>query len=141
MKIAAVTDDGTTISRHFGQAHYYVILTLEDEQVVARQQVEKPAHHHGHGHQHDHQPGQVHLHDEHDHGDHEHGPDQAVRHADMFAPLQECDILLTRGMGRGAHIGLLQIGVQPIITEIATIDEAVAAVIDGSIIDHPEKLH
>lgn len=138
MKIAAVTDDGNIISRHFGRAKYYVILTVEDGQITAREQVEKAAHHghhHGHGHH-------VHLHDDHEHEhQHENGHDEAIRHADMFTPLQDCDVLLTRGMGRGAHIGLTQIGVQPIITDVASIEAAAQAVIDGTIVDHPEKLH
>ena len=29
MKIAAITDDGTTISQHFGRAPYYVVVTVE----------------------------------------------------------------------------------------------------------------
>jgi predicted Fe-Mo cluster-binding NifX family protein len=141
MKIAVVTDDGNTIHRHFGRAKFYVMVTVEDGQITAREQVEKAGHHnHGGGH------GEVHLHDDHDH-DHDHegghgfGQGAAQRHADMFAPLAGCDVLLSRGMGRGAHAGLTQIGVKPIITDIATIDEAVAAVINNTIVDHPEKLH
>lgn len=143
MKIAAVTDDGITISRHFGRAKYYVILTVEEGQIIAREQVVKAAHHgHHHHHHHGHDHNQVHLHDDHDHEHNdEHGEDEAARHADMFTPLQGCDVLLARGMGFGAHIGLNQIGVQPIITEIASIEEAAQAVMNGSIVDHPEKLH
>jgi predicted Fe-Mo cluster-binding NifX family protein len=44
-------------------------------------------------------------------------------------------------MGQGAYMGLEQMGVRPILTEIKTIDEAVQAVIDESIEDHPERLH
>lgn len=129
MKIAVVTDDTITISRHFGRAKHYLVVTVKDSNIVARQHVEKPVHHYS----------DVHLHDDHAHG--EHGQDETARHAEMFAPLQGCDIVLTRGMGRGAYIGLKQIGVQPIITDIASIEEAIAAVINGTIVDHPEMLH
>jgi hypothetical protein len=44
-------------------------------------------------------------------------------------------------MGRGAHVSLTRAGIRPIITDIAGIEAAVQAVIDGTIIDHPEKLH
>jgi predicted Fe-Mo cluster-binding NifX family protein len=31
MKIAAITDDGKTISQHFGRAAYYMVLLLKME--------------------------------------------------------------------------------------------------------------
>ena len=34
MKIAAVSDDGTTISQHFGRAPFYVVVTVEDGRIV-----------------------------------------------------------------------------------------------------------
>jgi predicted DNA-binding protein (UPF0251 family) len=46
MKIAFISDDGKTISRHFGRAAYYVVLTIEDGKVVRRDQLPKL----GHGH-------------------------------------------------------------------------------------------
>ena len=30
MKIAAITEDGTTISQHFGRAPLYLVVTVED---------------------------------------------------------------------------------------------------------------
>jgi len=38
MKIAVISDDGKTISRHFGRAPYYLVLTVEDGKIVAREQ-------------------------------------------------------------------------------------------------------
>ena len=35
-KIAAITDDGKTISQHFGRAAYYLVATLKTGQIVAR---------------------------------------------------------------------------------------------------------
>jgi predicted Fe-Mo cluster-binding NifX family protein len=59
----------------------------------------------------------------------------------MFDTITDCQIVLARGMGQGAYMGLEQMGVRPILTEIKMIDEAVQAVVDGSIEDHPERLH
>ena len=59
----------------------------------------------------------------------------------MFATINDCQILLARGMGQGAYNGLQQMGIQPIITDIPEIEKAVQAVIDESIEDHPERLH
>ncbi|MEZ4519318.1 MAG: NifB/NifX family molybdenum-iron cluster-binding protein [Chloroflexota bacterium] len=36
-KIAFPTDDGQTISRHFGRAARFLVLTVEDGQVVVRE--------------------------------------------------------------------------------------------------------
>ena len=41
MKIAAVSDDGTTISQHFGRAPFYVIITVEKDKIVAREKRDK----------------------------------------------------------------------------------------------------
>ena len=35
MKIAAITDDGQTISMHFGRAQYYLICTVENGEITA----------------------------------------------------------------------------------------------------------
>ena len=37
MKVAIVTDDGTTVSQHFGMARYYAVLTVKGQQVVGRE--------------------------------------------------------------------------------------------------------
>ena len=34
MKIAAITDDGKTISQHFGRAPYYVVVTVEEGKIA-----------------------------------------------------------------------------------------------------------
>ncbi len=37
MKIALITDDGKSISQHFGRAPYYLVVTLEDGKEVNRE--------------------------------------------------------------------------------------------------------
>ena len=44
MKIAAVSEDGVTISQHFGRAPFYVVLTIEDGKIVARETRDKMGH-------------------------------------------------------------------------------------------------
>ena len=41
MKIAAVSDDGVTISQHFGRAPFYVIITVEGDKVISKEKREK----------------------------------------------------------------------------------------------------
>lgn len=145
MKIAVVTEDQRKISGHFGRAPMYMVYTVEDGQIVNKEAVAKPAHHHGsHGHgtiQQIDMPGE-HDH-EHEHGhDHGHtGPEADAKHAGMLAPIADCDVLIARGMGRGAWMSLEAAGVEPVITNIHDIEEAVQAYIDGTITNHVEKLH
>ena len=41
MKIAAVSEDGMTISQHFGRAPFYVVVTVEDGKIVSREKRDK----------------------------------------------------------------------------------------------------
>jgi predicted Fe-Mo cluster-binding NifX family protein len=140
-KIAAVTDDGQTISAHFGRAIKYAVLTVKDGQITRSELRDKANHQDFHqersGHQeievqpsgHKHEPGRG------------HGRHTAEKHRRMFEAIPDCQILLARGMGQGAYRGLEQIGIRPILTDIKEIEVAAQAVIDGSIKDHPERLH
>jgi predicted Fe-Mo cluster-binding NifX family protein len=130
MKIAAVTEDGVTISQHFGRAPYYVVLTVEDGQVVGREQREKVAHGRG-------ADGHVHVEGQ------AHGFDAASQdtHGRMAAPIADCQVLLARGMGMGAYESLQQAGIRPVITTIGNVEEAALQAANGTIVDHQERLH
>lgn len=131
MKIAAITEDGITISQHFGRAPYYAVLTVENGEIVKREMRDKLGHAHFVG--------------EEEHTDasgrHGFGPGAEDRHARMAAAIADCQVLLCRGMGWGAHESMKQAGITPIVTDIAEIDVAVQAYLDGTIIDHREFLH
>ncbi len=127
MKIAAVTDDGKTISLHFGRAQNYMVCTVEDGQITGMELREKVSHHHA-------------AH-EHDHGQHEHGAGAEDKHNQMLASIMDCEALLARGMGRGAYLALQTANIKPIVTDIPSIKDAVRAYIQGDIVDHTEKLH
>jgi predicted Fe-Mo cluster-binding NifX family protein len=153
VKIAAVTDDGKTISMHFGRARYYSVITVEDGKVVSQEMREKAGHHnlaHTHSHDHDHDHDHDHEHEHgHEHGNghghneqgHGFGKGAADRHAQMIAAITDCEAVLVRGMGRGAYLAIEQAKITPIVTDIATIDDAVQAYLNGDIIDHTERLH
>jgi len=44
MKIACITDDGQTISQHFGRASHYMVVTVEQGQIVDHEMREKRMH-------------------------------------------------------------------------------------------------
>lgn len=131
MKIAAISDDGVTISRHFGRAQYYVVATVEDGKVLSKETRPKAGHHSFN--EQDHHAG---------HGE-QHGYDAASqsKHAQMASTCDDCQVLLAGGMGWGAYDSLKGYGIEPIITDIANIDEAVQAYLDGAIENLMERLH
>lgn len=59
----------------------------------------------------------------------------------MMETIANCQILLARGMGSGAYKTLKQVGLEPILTDIQTIDEVIHACLQGNLADHPERLH
>ena len=126
-KIAFATDDGTTISAHFGRANFYEVVDVQNGKVVGRGKREKSSHHHQHNHH-------VHTNGE-DHQSHE------ERHLQMTQSIQDCDYVVARGMGYGMYNHLNALGKTAIITTISDIDSAAIEIIDGSIQNHVEKLH
>lgn len=132
MKIAAITDDGQTISKHFGRAAHYLVVTVEDDEIVNRELREKLGHAHFSHESHDHH---------HSDAPHGMGPRAAHRHARMAEAIQDCEALLCGGMGYGAYESLRERGIRPIVTDIDNIDDAVQAYIEGRIEDHWHLLH
>jgi predicted Fe-Mo cluster-binding NifX family protein len=131
MKIAAITDDGTTISQHFGRAPYYAVLTIENSQIINREMRDKVGHS-----QFVHEEGQL---DE--RGRHGFGPGSQSRHAAMARAIGDCDVLLCRGMGWGAYESMKQLGIDTVVTDIANIEEAAQAYLDGTIVVRTDRLH
>jgi predicted Fe-Mo cluster-binding NifX family protein len=126
MKLAIVTDDHQTISAHFGRALFYEVFTIEADKVIARQTLVRS------------NPQILAVGGEHKpETEHPHQHD----HSAMIVPIADCKVLVTRGMGMGAHISLKEHGIQPIITDIHEIQDAVDAYLAGTLIDHPERLH
>jgi len=132
MKIAVITDDGKTISQHFGRAHFYQVFTLEEGKIINREMREKM----GHDHFHQEEPREhVSL--------QPHGQDAAShdRHTNMAAAIADCKALICGGMGMGAYNSMIRLDIQPVVTELHDIEEAVKAFIDGKLVDHTELLH
>lgn len=136
MKIAAITDDGKTISQHFGRAQYYLVVTVEEGKVTSRELRPKLGHASFHSAEHisvdpAHSQAQGHGMD----------PGSHQKHVQMAEAIADCEALLCRGMGQGAYISMQQVGVRPIVTDIVEIDQAVEAYLKGVIVDHTEMLH
>jgi predicted Fe-Mo cluster-binding NifX family protein len=134
MKIAAVSEDGVTISQHFGRAPFYLVLTVKDDKIILREKRDKMCHTQFAGEPHG-------RHGAEDGPGHGFEPESRTRHARMAETIADCDVLLARGMGAGAYESLWHVGVRPLVTDVADIDEAVEAYLAGMLTDHVEKLH
>lgn len=132
MKIAAITDDGKTISQHFGRAAYYMVVTVENEKITGSELREKMGHvHFVDQHHASESPGQ------------KHGMDPAShnKHIQMSEVIADCEALLCRGMGMGAYESMKSRGIKPIVTDIPNIEDAVMAYVQGTITDRVDRLH
>lgn len=132
MKIAVVTDDGTTICQHFGRAQYYSVITIENGKVKSKEQRSK-AGHHGTGAQHASQAA---------HGE-RHGFDANAQasHAGMMANIADCQLVLAGGMGWGAQESLKRAGIAVHMTDVNNIDNAIQLYIEDKLPNLQERLH
>jgi predicted Fe-Mo cluster-binding NifX family protein len=133
MKVAFVTDDGNTISAHFGRAQYFEVVTVENGAITNRERREKAGHH-------TFAPGEGHQHQHHGEG---HGYDEASqhRHRNIVSCITDCQMVVARGMGMGAYDHLTSAKITPILTSNRTIDEAMQQIVNGTIVNHAERLH
>jgi predicted Fe-Mo cluster-binding NifX family protein len=131
MKIAVITDDGKTISQHFGRAPFYMVLEIEGGQIVKREMRDKMGH------------NQFSAVGPEEHHHEQHGLDDAShnKHAMMVGSIADCQAVVCGGMGMGAYESMRRMNIQPIVTDLQDIEAAAQAYIDGKLVDHTEKLH
>ena len=130
MKIAIASDDGKSISQHFGRAPFYVVVAAEDGKVKAKETRPK-AEHHAHG-GHGHTPiGEPHGFD---------APAQAT-HTSTVSNISDCQIVIAGGMGRRVYESLKAHNIQPIITDVKEIDHAVQLHLQGRLPNLTHRLH
>ena len=116
-KPAFPTDDGETISRHFGQAAQFKIVTIADGRVTGSELRPKASHQHG----------------EHSHAGGVHPGQQ------MVDSISDCQVLVSGGMGAPALDRASSAGLQVFLTRRRSIDEAVRAFLDGTL-EHDSRL-
>ena len=131
MKIAIVTEDGRTVSRHFGRAPYYAVLTVENNVIVGRELRQKIS------------PHLAGLQVEEHAGTGPHGTDPAAqsRHDQMAESIADCAVMIAGGMGQGAYDRLATLGLRPMVTDITDVDAAALACARGELVDRVERLH
>lgn len=131
MRIAAISDDGITISQHFGRAPLYVVLTAEDGKIVNRETRPKAGHHTFAATERPPAPGERHGYD----------VGSQAKHASMAETIADCQVLLAGGMGWGAYESLTSYNIEPLVTDVQNIDEAVQLYLAGNLPNLMERLH
>ena len=131
MKIAVITEDGKSISQHFGRAPYYKVFSIEENKIVSSEMRDKIGHNHFAGEEHEHHHEETHGQDTVSHG----------KHTQMANTISDCQTLICGGMGMGAYESMCRLNIQPIVTDLQDIDEAVQTFLSGKLVDHTEKLH
>jgi predicted Fe-Mo cluster-binding NifX family protein len=122
-KVAFPTEDGETISRHLGRAPYFVVASLDESGQVVFEKREKP-HHSSAEHDEQHDPS--------GHG---------IGHQAMFAPIADCQVLISGGMGEPAYQNALALGLEVILPAELSIQKALKAYQDGRLESDPRRIH
>ena len=131
MKIAAITEDEVTISQHFGRAPLYVVVTLEEGKIVSKETRPKTGHHTFAESHHDLAPGEQRG----------YGPGAEGKHASMAQSIADCQVLLAGGMGWGAYESIRSYNIEPVVTDVQDIDEAVGLYLAGKLPNLMDRLH
>ena len=117
MKIAVATEDGQTVSAHFGHAPYYAVIEIAENRGLEQEMRAKVHHDNGR----------------------RHGP--GYSHDSMFASIADCQVLIVGGMGTPAHRAALACGLRVIATGQRDIATAVQAYLDGTLQENPLLIH
>ena len=119
IKVAVPTDDGETISQHLGQAKYFKVFVLDDNQVSSSEMRAKASHSHGdHSHSEAIHPGQQ-----------------------MIEAISDCQVLISGGMGAPMFARASAAGLEVFLTGNVSIDAAVQAYIGGNLENNPSRVH
>ena len=108
MKIAVPTDDGKTISQHFGRARSFAIFEVENGEIVSKELIDSNTPH-SRG-EHGHQAGGW-----------------------FMSALSGCEAVIATGMGRRAIAHFEEVGIKPVFTDVTDAEEAVKAYSAGTL--------
>ena len=131
MKIAYITEDGKTISQHFGRAPYYLVVEVEEGVVLGQEMRDKLGHQQLADETHHQQNGQGSGMD----------PASHDKHNRMSQAIQDCDVLICGGMGMGAYQSMETFGITPLVTQLNEIEDALQAYLSGELRDETQLLH
>jgi len=118
MKIAIASDDGKTISSHFGRTRGFVIFEIEGKEIKKQEYRNNTFTGHVRG-----LEGANHSFD---------------RHRPILEALEDCQVVISHGMGRRIYDDLKNADIEVFITEEMDAEVALNLYIKGHLIDRPE---
>jgi len=123
-KIAFPTQDGVTLSGHLGGAPYFLVVALGEDGAKQREQRSKPVHRHGQGDEHNHEmtPGNA-------------------RAGKMLALVEDCQVLISRGLGQSAYERAQSLGMEVWLTAEKDITTALKAYLAGTLVSDLRRVH
>ncbi len=124
MKIAIASDDGKHIAQHFGRTRGFLIFDADAGKIESMDYILNTfTHHHkGNGHEHGH-----------DHHEHNHS------HHGILSALHDCNVVISRGMGRRLLADFEEHGKDVYITDEPLAEKAVELFFKGSLTHIPGK--
>ncbi len=132
MKIAFVTDDGVTITQHFGRAGKYLVVEVEEGKEVSRDLRDKL------GSMHLHQIEKEHNND----GIRDHNSSAAhSKHVQMMGAIEDCDVVVCGGMGMGAFNSIASLGKDVFMTNTGDINDALKGYLAGELVNMSDLVH
>ncbi|MGB9824176.1 MAG: NifB/NifX family molybdenum-iron cluster-binding protein [Candidatus Hydrothermia bacterium] len=123
MKIAIASDDGKTLSMHFGRALGFVIVEVEGNEVKSVKYI----------------PNTI---TPHSRGEHkEHGEHHGHHHDYILENLKDVEVVIAGGMGRRLFEDLKAAGKKVFVTDEEDVMEAVDLFLKGELKNLDELLH
>ena len=109
MNIAVSTIDGKTICGHLGKCKDFIIYKTDGNEITGKSMISTGGA----------CPG--------------HGADHGAPHTHNVSPFDGCRAVITQGMGQGMLNGLMQAGIQPVITDQSDPDTVVLKFLRGEL--------
>jgi len=133
MKIAVATNDNIHVTGHLGRCRQFLVYTVEDKQITAKEERENTfthhraeGHNHGEGHHHGHGEG-------HAHGDGHHS------HNELIEGLKDCSTVIFQSGGWRVVEDLKNNNITPFLTDEPVADDAVTKFLNGELIERTEN--
>jgi predicted Fe-Mo cluster-binding NifX family protein len=131
-RIAVPTDDRISISGHFGKSAAFLVFDIEDGHIGDSEVRPNPRTASAQG-----QCVAFGNHDHSHHSDHE----KNRTHTDVLSLLEDCNVVLYRGMGVRAAEALRKKGIKPLaVGEIATVRAAVETYLKDALAKNADSL-
>ena len=115
MKIAVASDDQKSICGHVGRCQGFLVYEIKDKAVVRREYRENDFTNHAKGEEHDHHTG------------------AGISHPWLQQSLNDCQAIISMGMGRRLWDDMATLKMEPVITDVEDADKAVALYLEGNL--------